>query len=410
MRLDWSRDKRKIVRFASAGVDPQGKLARVRLQFSILSSFDPTMAVVLRNLGPALLPFLVAAALGVVLSLIAIPVAHWTGMLKRPRGEGRDIHLKPIPQLGGVALYLSFCAAALLFAPDTRARWMIVGISGVTTLLFLIDDRLQLPYWVKLIFQGAPALAAILLTGKTFQITYFTLPLIHTVHIGLLAIPLSLFWLMGMQNTANFLDGLDGLSAGVMAIVALVLVVAAASAGHHQTQVVVLGAALAGACCGFLFLNFNPARIFMGDSGAHFLGMAVGLLSIMGVAKVAVVFALAVPLVALAVPIADVAWSAYRRRRQGISAARADTRHLHHRLVMDLGLTQRETCIVFYGVTGILGAVGLTVFGHKKILLVAIVLMVIAVSTALAERLQTAAPRVLRGLSAFLLGRPSTPD
>ncbi|MBO0709564.1 MAG: undecaprenyl/decaprenyl-phosphate alpha-N-acetylglucosaminyl 1-phosphate transferase, partial [Candidatus Dormibacteraeota bacterium] len=259
------------------------------LQLSILSSFDPTMVVVLRNLGPALLPFVVAAVLGMVLSLIAIPVSRWTGMMKRPRGEGRDIHVKPIPQLGGVALYLSFCAAAVLFAPDTTARWMIVGVTGVTTLLFLIDDRFQLPYWVKLIFQAVPALAAILLVGRVFQITYFTLPLLHTIHVGLLAIPLSLFWLMGMQNTANFLDGLDGLAAGVMAIVALVLVVAAASAGHHQTQVVVLGAALAGACCGFLFLNFNPARIFMGDSGAHFLGMAVGLLSIMGVAKVAVV-------------------------------------------------------------------------------------------------------------------------
>jgi UDP-GlcNAc:undecaprenyl-phosphate GlcNAc-1-phosphate transferase len=379
-------------------------------QRSILSSFDPTMVAVLRNLGPALLPFLVAAALGVVLSVIAIPVSRWTGMMKQPRGEGRDIHKKPIPQLGGVVLYLSFAAAALLFAPATPARWVIVGISGITTVLFLIDDRLQLPYWVKLIFQAAPALAAILLFGKTFQITYFTLPLIGTIHIGLLAIPLSLFWLMGMQNTANFLDGLDGLAAGVLAIVALVLVVAAASAGHNQAQVVVLGAAVAGACCGFLLLNFNPAKIFMGDSGAHFLGMVIGLLSIMGVAKVAVVFALAVPLVALAIPIADVAWSAYRRQRHGISAAHADTRHLHHRLVLDLGLSQREACIVFYGATGILGAVGLTVFGHKKILLVAIVLMVIAVSTALADRLQSAAPRVLKGLTALLLGRPSSPD
>lgn len=377
---------------------------------SILSSFDPTMVVVLRNLGPALLPFLVAASLGAVLSVIAIPVSRWTGMMKQPRGEGRDMHVKAIPQLGGVVLYLSFCAAALLFAPNTPARWLIIAVCGATTVLFLIDDRLQLPYWVKLIFQAGPAVVAILLLGNEFEITYFTLPLVGTIHIGLLALPLSLFWLMGMQNTANFLDGLDGLSAGVMAIVALVLVVAAASAGHHQAQVVVLGAALAGACCGFLLLNFNPAKLFMGDSGAHFLGMAVGLLSIMGVAKVAVVFALAVPLIALAVPIVDVAWSAYRRQRSGISPAHPDVRHLHHRLVFDLGLSQREACIVFYGVTGILGAVGLTVFGHKKILLVAIVLMVIAVSTALADRLQHMTPRLLKGLSAFLLGQSSEID
>lgn len=373
-----------------------------------LPAFDPTMVVVLRNLGPAVLPFVVALAVGVVLALVAIPVSRWTGMMKKPRGEGRDMHQRATPMLGGLVLYLAFSTAAFLFSPNTVERTMILGVSGVSTLLFLIDDRIQLPYWMKLVFQAGPALAAILLLGTEFQITYVTLPLIGTVHTHLLALPLSLFWLLGMQNTANFLDGLDGLAAGVIAIVAMVLVIAAASAGHHQTQVVVLGAALAGACCGFLVLNFNPARIFMGDSGAHFLGMAVGLLSIMGVAKVAVVFALAVPLLALALPIGDVAWSAYRRQRHGISPAHPDNRHLHHRLVLDLGLTQREVCAVFYGATGILGAVGLTVFGHKKILLVAIVLIVGGVTLALASRLRHAGPRLLKGLSAFFLGKSPT--
>lgn len=370
---------------------------------SILSTFDPSMVVVLRNLGPAVLPFIVALALGGILSLLAIPVSRWTGMIKRPRGGDRDMHEKPIPMLGGAVLYVTFLATALWFVPSTTQRTALLVVAGITTALFLVDDRLDLPPLVKLVFQALPALGVILLVGSAFQITYLTLPHIGRIQTELVGLPLTLFWLLGMQNTANFLDGLDGLAAGVFAIVAMTLVVAAATTGHHEAQVVVLGAALAGACCGFLLLNFNPAKIFMGDSGAHFLGMSTGLLSIMGVAKVAVVFALAVPILALAVPILDVAWSAIRRRRQGISAAHADTRHLHHRLVVDLGLSQREACLVFYGLTGILSAIGLTVFGHKKILGVAIVLMVIILSTGLADRLQRARLRVFPAISSFLL-------
>jgi UDP-GlcNAc:undecaprenyl-phosphate GlcNAc-1-phosphate transferase len=360
------------------------------LFLSVLQSFDPAIGPVLDNLGPAVPLFLLALVLGGVLSAAAIPVSHLTGVLKRPRVD-RDIHNRPVPLLGGAVLYVAFAVAALVFAPSTVERNALVGLSGVVTALFLVDDRFELPAWLKLGFQAAPALVAILAFGWTFQITYLTLPLVGLVHTGWLAAPVSLLWLVGMQNTVNLLDGLDGLAAGVVAIVALTLMIAAASTGQHQ--VVLLSAGLAGACGGFLLLNFHPARIFMGDSGAHFLGFALGLLSIMGVAKVAVVFALAVPMLALGVPIADTAWSIVRRQRRGISFAHADARHLHHRL-LEFGLTQRETCLVFYGAAGILGAVGLTVFGHRKILLVAIVLMVVVLSTALAERLQQVRRRV----------------
>ncbi|MDR0358880.1 MAG: undecaprenyl/decaprenyl-phosphate alpha-N-acetylglucosaminyl 1-phosphate transferase [bacterium] len=362
---------------------------------SVLQSFDPAIGPVLDNLGPAVPPFLVALVLGGVLSVAAIPASHLTGMLKVPRAD-RDIHRRPVPLLGGAVLYCAFAISALALAPATLERNVLIGLGAIVTALFLVDDRFQLPAWLKLIFQTLPALAAVIAFGWTFQITYLTLPVVGLVHTGWLAAPLSVLWLLGMENTVNLLDGLDGLAAGVVAIVALTLMIAAASIGQHQ--VVLLAAGLAGACGGFLLLNFHPARIFMGDSGAHFLGFSLGLLSIMGVAKVAVVFALAVPMLALGVPIADTAWSIVRRQRQGVSFAHADARHLHHRL-LESGLTQRETCLVFYGAAGILGAVGLTVFGHRKILLVAIVLMVVVLSTALAERLQ----QVRRSLGPALL-------
>src|SRR6202011_6098461 len=148
--------------------------------------------------------------------------------------------------------------------------------------------------------------------------------------LGWFAVPVSLFWLIGMQNTVNFLDGADGLAAGVVVIVSLPRPLTAA--GKDQIDVVQLAGALAGTCAGFLLFNFHPARIFMGDSGSHFLGIALGMISMLGVAKVAVAFALAAPVLALAVPIADTAWAIFRRRRQRASVAAPDLLHLHHRL------------------------------------------------------------------------------
>jgi UDP-GlcNAc:undecaprenyl-phosphate GlcNAc-1-phosphate transferase len=150
--------------------------------------------------------------------------------------------------------------------------------------------------------------------------------------------------------------------------------------------VVLLCAALIGACVGFLIFNFHPARIFMGDNGSHFLGMALGILSIFGIAKGEVVLALVVPLAALAFPIVDTGLAIVRRRRQGISIGHPDTEHIHHQL-LDFGLSQRETCLVLYSATGITAGLGLMAYGHRKIIAVAVVLLVVSVSTLVGERL-----------------------
>ena len=161
----------------------------------------------------------------------------------------------------------------------------------------------------------------------------------------------------------------------------------------RQPDVVQLSGALAGACGGFLLFNFSPARIFMGDSGAHFLGTALAVISILGVAKVAVAFALAIPILALALPIADTAWAIIRRGRTKASVAQPDLKHIHHRL-LDFGLNARQTCAVFYSASALLGAVGLMVFGHQRILAVVLVALLVVLSTAAAEQLQTATWRI----------------
>ncbi len=330
------------------------------------------------HLLPGLWPFLVAAAVCIVVVPVAIALSRRFGWIAEP--GGRHAHEKPTPVLGGLAMYAGFAVALVAFLPGYPSTPGLLVVAGLAMALLAVDDRRPMNPWLKLAVQVFLAALAVIVFGM--KITFVSVPGAHVFQLGLLAVPVSVFWLLGMQNTVNFLDGADGLAAGVIAIVAIVLMLAAGELGHVDD--VRLSGALAGCCAGFLVFNFHPARIFMGDSGAHFLGIALGMISIVGVAKVAVAFALVIPALALGVPILDTGWAILRRRRSGVSIAHADTRHIHHQL-LDFGLTQGETCLVFYGATAILGAVGLMIFGHRRVLAFAIVLVLVALSTVLGE-------------------------
>src|SRR5487761_983673 len=335
------------------------------------------------RLGPGLLPLIVAF----VVCALAVPLMIWlsrrTGMIAQP--GGRHDHPKPTPLLGGIAMYLGFAAALVLFLPHYKDTLGVLAVTGLAAVLLLADDRWQVRAAIKVGMQLLVALAAIVVFG--FKIASFGLPGEQLVQLGWLAIPITVFWLVGMQNTVNLLDGVDGLAAG----------------GLRQVAYVQLAAALAGTCAGFLIFNFHPARIFMGDSGAHFLGAALALVSIVGVARVAVAFALVVPVLALALPIGDTAWAIYRRRRQGTSVAMPDLSHLHHRL-QRFGLDPRQTCYVFYAASALLGAVGLTLFGHGRILAVVVATSLALASTVGADLLQKTGWRVRVPYLRTLLG------
>jgi len=340
------------------------------------------------HLLPAVWPLVFAFAITGILMPLTIVLSRRLGILAMP-GD-RHPHSRPMPLLGGLAMFVGFAAATILFLPqlspgEQMGAVAVLVVSGVAAVVLVADDRWSLPPLVKFGLQLLISLIAVLGVGSAFQITFVSLPGIGIVRLGLLAVPVSLFWMLGMQNTVNLLDGVDGLAGGVVMIVAVTLVFAAA--GTHEPDVVQLAGALAGACAGFLLFNFSPARSFMGDSGAHFLGTALGMISILGVAKVAVAFALAVPVIALAVPIADTAWAILRRRRSKTSVAEADLAHLHHRL-QSFGLDARQTCYVFYAASALLGALGLTIFGHGRVLAVVVVVTVALVSTVVADLLQ----------------------
>ncbi len=321
------------------------------------------------------LPILLVAA-GVTVA--AVPLAKWVsfrvGAVARP--GGRHIHSRPTGRLGGLAIMLGFVVATAIFGRGVRDWVEVVLIAVLVTALLALDDILGLAFWTKLVIQ---AVCSLLVAGAfTIGIHSINLPGL-AISLAWAAIPVTIIWLMGMQNSINLLDGVDGLAAGVVAIVGGVLFLAAVNRlGVEPSQggVMLLAAALIGCCLGFLLFNFAPARIFMGDSGSHLLGMLVGVITILGVAKVTVALALFIPVLALALPIGDTAFAILRRRRQGVGFAHADAMHLHHRLLA-LGLSQRETAISFYLVTAILGCVGLAVFGHRKILAVALALLLL---------------------------------
>jgi UDP-GlcNAc:undecaprenyl-phosphate GlcNAc-1-phosphate transferase len=362
---------------------------------------DRALTNITEHLLPGLWPLLLAFAVCVLAVPPAIYLSRRFGWIAQP--GGRHAHANPTPVLGGLAMYAGFAVAVGVFLPRYSATPGVLLVSGLAMALLAIDDRWPMRPLVKLSVQLGLALLAVVVFG--IEVKFFSLPGGHLIQLGLLMAPVSVFWLVGMQNTVNFLDGVDGLAAGVIGIVAAILMLAAGAL--RQPDVVQLSGALAGCCAGFLLFNFHPARIFMGDSGAHFLGIALGMISILGVAKVAVAFALAAPVLALALPIADTGWAILRRRRQGASVARPDLMHLHHRL-QSFGLNPRQTCYVFYAASALLGGLGLTLFGHGRILAVVLIATAVLISTVAADLLQHGGWRIPAPWLRRLLNEPGS--
>ncbi len=330
--------------------------------------------------APALLP----AAVAFVATAVAVFPARWLSLQVGAMAEPGDrrIHSRPTARLGGLALYAGFGLAAAFFSTHPKTLAVLLGAAMITAIM-AFDDLHGLRPVVKLGAQTMVSLIAIL--GFGIAIEFVAIPGLGVAQLGWLSIPLTLFWFVGLQNTINLLDGVDGLAAGVVAIVAGAILLAAINL--LKPEIVVLAGALIGACLGFLLFNWHPARVFMGDAGSHFLGFTLAALAVLSVAKATVVFALAVPIAALAIPIVDTVWAIIRRRLRGQSIGTADAEHLHHRL-LDFGLSPRETALIFYFGTAIFAAIGLTIYGHRTILLGAMVLMLVGIVVIMVRRLR----------------------
>lgn len=326
---------------------------------------------------PAVPPFLLAATVTIVAVPGSMLLARHLGAVAHPDRD-RHLHAEATPRLGGLALFAGFAVAMLVFGGAVDNRWQVLAVTGAITIAMLVDDMLDLSWRAKMGIEVAAGVVTALL-GIT--INFVAVPGSHSpslLDLGWLAAPVTVVFVLGMEVSINLLDGSDGVAAGVVGIVATVLLLAAVNRlqgpGDVQSGVVVMSGALMGCCAGFLLFNLPPARVFMGDTGSHFLGVTVAVITILGVAKVAVAMALLVPLISLALPIGDTAFAIVRRRRAGRSFAQPDAGHLHHRLLAR-GMSPMETALTFYLMTGVLGCLGLFVFGHRRILDVALVLL-----------------------------------
>jgi UDP-GlcNAc:undecaprenyl-phosphate GlcNAc-1-phosphate transferase len=294
-------------------------------------------------------------ALGVVLVLTPAVgrFARILGVVDQP-GDTRRIHLHPIPRMGGIALLLGIFVPALAFlALDGPYRGILLG-AAVATCVGVVDDFRGLPWWGKL---GGQASAAAIAIGFGVQVDRFTFPVVGIHDLPeWVGVPAAFIWIVAIMNMVNFLDGMDGLAAGICAIAGSTFAVIALSLGKPEAAI--LSAIVAGACFGFLHHNFYPARIFMGDSGALLLGFTLATLSIQGLLKTAATVALFFPLLVLAVPILDTAFVIAKRLKYKQPLYAADRTHLHHRFV-NIGFSQRRAALYMYAWCGTLAAAAL---------------------------------------------------
>jgi len=294
-------------------------------------------------------------ALGVVLLLTpgVGRFARILGVVDEP-GDTRRLHVRPVPRLGGIALLLGVFVPALAFLPlDGPYRGILLG-AAVATTVGAIDDFRGLPWWGKLAGQLAAGGIAI---GFGVNVDRFTFPGFGSQELpDWFSGPATLVWVVAIMNMVNFLDGMDGLAAGICAIAGSTFAVIGLSLGSPDAAL--LAAIVAGACFGFLHHNFYPARIFMGDSGALLLGFLLATLAVEGLVKTAALATLVLPLIVLAIPIIDTSFVFAKRMKYGQPLYEADRTHLHHRF-LNIGFSQARAVTYMYLWCGLLAGAAL---------------------------------------------------
>jgi UDP-GlcNAc:undecaprenyl-phosphate/decaprenyl-phosphate GlcNAc-1-phosphate transferase len=281
-----------------------------------------------------------AAAITAALTPLVGRVARRLGAVDEPRERGLSNRLTPL--LGGVAIFVGVIVAALVFVPIDATYTAILAGAAVITVVGALDDVLELNPALKLAGQvGAVALPV----SAGVVVRNFTLPFVHRVELGDLAMPLTLVGIVLVINVVNFSDGVDGLAAGVCAIAASSFAIIAFDLGKGSAAV--LAAIIAGAALGFLVHNFHPASVFMGDCGSNLLGFLLGCVVVEGSLKTNALIALIGPLVVLAVPFLDTGFVVAKRLKYRQPVYKADRWHFHHRMA-NIGFSQRRTVLYLY--------------------------------------------------------------
>ena len=297
---------------------------------------------------------------------LSIRLAHKLGVIDKPK-DARRVHKKPIPRFGGMAIFLGSMAAMLIPA-GMNDKIKVAMIGGLLMyLLGITDDILDIKPVVKFLGQLIIASGVYALGVRiTFISNYFGAAVTDS-HANVIlstgvAYIITVLWIVGITNAVNLMDGLDGLAAGSVAIMSLCLAYIAYIHGARlgSMPVCIALVAVAGGCIGFLPYNFSPAKTFMGDGGALYLGYMIAVLSVISPLKRATVVGALIPMLTLAVPIFDTLFAMLRRALKHESIMHADKGHLHHHL-MAAGFGQRRSVLIMYGIVGIMGEVAILI-------------------------------------------------
>jgi len=309
--------------------------------------------------------FLVSAVVVLWMTPVVKTLGLKSGRVDRP--NERKIHERPMVRLGGISIFVGTLTAMLILwflggfgqlpPPQQDGIWGVV-IGGIGFFAIgLADDLFSLSPLVRLGMQVAVAIAA---WSMGVRIDFLSVPFNGLVHLGWFSLPIAVLWLVGMANAINWIDGLDGLAAGVSGIAAGVMLVVTLFMDRPAAALV--AAALAGGVLGFLRYNFNPAQIFMGDGGSYFIGFTLAGIGAIGLVKTTAVTAVVLPYLILAVPILDMSAVIVSRLSNGKSPFLADKRHLHHRL-LNAGIPQRLAVLFIYALTFWVGSLALAFSG-----------------------------------------------
>jgi UDP-GlcNAc:undecaprenyl-phosphate GlcNAc-1-phosphate transferase len=310
----------------------------------------------------------IAVAAAFIISFAATPIvksfANRVGAIDVPK-DNRRMHTQPIPRLGGLAIFLGFLLTVVLFADISREVQGILLGSVVVVIVGVIDDIVPLPAWLKFIIQIGAALIAVY-HGVVMRIIMnpFFWTASEYLSFGYFSIPVTVLWIVAITNSVNLIDGLDGLAAGVSAISSFTMMIIAIVV--TDINVAIIMAALAGACIGFLPYNRNPAKIFMGDTGALLLGYVLATVSIIGLFKLYAVISFVIPFLVVGLPLFDTAFAFLRRILSGRSPMSPDRGHFHHRLI-DMGFNQKQAVAIAYAISGILGLCAVVIATNGEI-------------------------------------------
>ncbi len=302
--------------------------------------------------------FLIGFFLSSIFTPFAISLGKRFKILDQPKDkEGRDkVHKIPTPRTGGIALFAPILVTFLLIRKFSNP---LLGLFIGSTIIFIgmsFDDKFNLTVLQKFMIQFIAA-TVVILFGVKFD--FITNPFTHKImYLGWGGIVLTFIWIVGVTNALNFIDGLDGLAAGVGAISSVTLTIVAVYKGDLALALLLLS--LSGSLIAFLIYNFHPARIFLGDSGAELLGFVLATISVIGAYKTATFITMSIPILTLGIPITEVFTSVIRRAKEEVSPFHYDTDHIHYKLLKK-GWSQRKIAVFYYLVTTVLSVIGLYV-------------------------------------------------